>query len=525
MPVGDSLTAGGAGDPSFLDSYRYELWNLLNQRGINFTFVGDQRSGEGGTEPPAGSGLPKGSFAHSGHGGWGIGPNEFVDAQGKPTHISAFIDTWTSEFKPDVVLLNLGSNAEPDGAKKLSVLIARIRKSLPNAVIVTSSMTPFEGEIRKSFTTPERIALSKAARNAGEASPTDRTIFSDVRSRLLRGTDGVSEPMSVADFADDVHLRPSGGAKWAHAWLPETLEAIRLLRPLPCYPKLNPKATLTGAKRTNGQAIGPVNGEGGNNQGSQSKPTPASPGSVTTTSSGPGDTDRTVNDPAFESEPTAPARLTTTIALEPDAPLVTRSDGSPVAVPLRTIPPTTTTTTIVQPTEPAKVVITVAPKPAPQPEVDKTKDPNRFASIRSFFGLLGLVGLLTALASVITHRTPRNLRGLLLGAAILTVGTVGLISLLGITDELLADPRQIVRFAAKTVGALAFLGAGALRYLIGDRTLSSREIASHARTRESAEASAIGRVDQVMGRFTRLAAGQVLFGLVLVGGAVLLMSR
>jgi hypothetical protein len=169
------------------------------------------------------------------------------------------------------------------------------------------------------------------------------------------------------------------------------------------------------------------------------------------------------------------------------------------------------------PTKPQKVV--------PKPAKPRIKKPNRFAPVRSWFGLLGFVGLLTALASVVTHRTPRNLRGLLLGAATVALGTVGLISLLGITDEILADPREQVRFAAKTVGALAFFGAGVLRYLIGNRTLSRREIATHARSRESAETLNFARVDQVMGRFTRIAAGQVLFGLALVVGTVLLMSR
>jgi hypothetical protein len=117
---------------------------------------------------------------------------------------------------------------------------------------------------------------------------------------------------------------------------------------------------------------------------------------------------------------------------------------------------------------------------------------------------------------------------LLLGAAAVALATVGLISLLGVIDEFLADPRQSVRFGAKAVGALAFLGAGTLRYLIGARTLTRREIATHARTRESSESeveSPGSHVDEVMGRFAQIATGQVVFGVILVIGTVLLMSR
>jgi hypothetical protein len=242
MPLGDSLTAGGAGDPQFYDSYRYELWRKLRAVDLPVVFVGDQTGPNAvATNPPPGSGLAPGSFAHSGHGGWTIGPNDQRDSLGRPFNVAAYIDEWTASVKPEVVLLNLGTNFELDGAAKLSALINKIRRLLPNAVIVTSSMTPFRGEIEKNYVTPERIALSEAAKTAGQLSATDRTLFADVRTRMIKGTDGVSAPFGSADYnqrstTDEVHLSPAGGIKFAQAWFPEVDAAVRLVRPLPCAP-------------------------------------------------------------------------------------------------------------------------------------------------------------------------------------------------------------------------------------------------------------------------------------------------
>ncbi len=256
MPLGDSLTAGGAGDPQFYDSYRYELWRMMHAAGLSVRFVGDQDGLSAvATNPPPGSGLAPGSFAHSGHGGWTIGPNDQRDSRGKPFNVAAYIDEWLAAVKPEVVLLNLGTNFEPDGAAKLSALINKIRELSPSVVIVTSSMTPFRGEIEKNYVTPERTALSDAAKKAGGASTTDRTLFADVRTRMIKGTDGVSAPFGPADYnqrdtSDEVHLSPAGGIKFAQGWFPEASAAARMVRPSRCAPNNGPSAPTAPATTT-----------------------------------------------------------------------------------------------------------------------------------------------------------------------------------------------------------------------------------------------------------------------------------
>ncbi len=231
MPLGDSLTAGGAGDPQFYDSYRYELWRLMRSADLPAEFVGDQ-NGPGGvaTNPPPDSGLPPGSFAHSGHGGWTI------------SQVSEAVDGWLAQTRPEVVLVNLGTNYETDGARKLTALISQIRKAAPNAVIVSSSLTPFRGELTSTWVDPERKALGEAAAVAGTASGSDRILYADIRTRLTKGTDGVSGPFGPSDYNqlatnDEVHLSPAGGVKFAQAWFPEVRAAIRVMRPLPCQGK------------------------------------------------------------------------------------------------------------------------------------------------------------------------------------------------------------------------------------------------------------------------------------------------
>ncbi len=158
------------------------------------------------------------------------------------------------------------------------------------------------------------------------------------------------------------------------------------------------------------------------------------------------------------------------------------------------------------------------------PKESGPKKPNRFEVFRSGLGVLGVVALLATFATILTRRTPKGLRVLLLNSAAIGLATVGLVSMVGIADELLAQPLQSVRVASKIIGALSFLGAGYLRYLVGDRTLPKRQIALDLRTQSTG--SVRGRaLDAVMGRFNRIAAGQLLFVLLLIAGSVLLMSR
>jgi len=85
MPLGNSITRGMGGDAPY-DGYRKELYQLLNNGGWEFDFVGS---------------MSDGTFSdpeHEGHGGW------------KAQDIDANISDWMSTYNPNIVLLHIGTN-------------------------------------------------------------------------------------------------------------------------------------------------------------------------------------------------------------------------------------------------------------------------------------------------------------------------------------------------------------------------------------------------------------------------------
>ena len=84
MPLGDSITFG-KGDPTG-NGYRATLYSWLTEAGVPAGFVGSQHHGTG-----AGDG-------HEGHPGWRI------------AQLTDRIDGWMADSRPDVVLLDIGTN-------------------------------------------------------------------------------------------------------------------------------------------------------------------------------------------------------------------------------------------------------------------------------------------------------------------------------------------------------------------------------------------------------------------------------
>ncbi len=128
MPLGDSITKG-SGSPT-RSSYRMALAQRLLRGGMEINYVGSQSNGAGA------------DAEHEGHGGWTI------------DELSAELDGWLTESRPDVVLLHAGTNniTQGDGpyatARKLSAMIDQIRAARPEAYIfvaqIISSRVPRE---------------------------------------------------------------------------------------------------------------------------------------------------------------------------------------------------------------------------------------------------------------------------------------------------------------------------------------------------------------------------------------------
>ena len=108
MPLGDSITLG-IGTATF-DSYRRDLHDRLTAAGVAVDFVGSLHDGTGPDRD------------HEGHPGWTI------------VKVRRSIDTWIRTYRPDVVLLHLGTNdmrADDRAAgadERLAALIDRITR-------------------------------------------------------------------------------------------------------------------------------------------------------------------------------------------------------------------------------------------------------------------------------------------------------------------------------------------------------------------------------------------------------------
>ncbi|MEV6488572.1 SGNH/GDSL hydrolase family protein [Actinoplanes sp. NPDC051633] len=119
MPLGDSITYG-LGDPD-LGSYRDELGRKLAAAGVEVDFVGSMRSGPAGTDRD-----------NEGHIGWRI------------DQIAARADHWMATYRPQVVLLHIGTNdmrtdeKATGAAGRLSELIDQLLADGPEVHVVVA---------------------------------------------------------------------------------------------------------------------------------------------------------------------------------------------------------------------------------------------------------------------------------------------------------------------------------------------------------------------------------------------------
>ncbi|MGX6604569.1 SGNH/GDSL hydrolase family protein [Micromonosporaceae bacterium Da 78-11] len=123
MPLGDSITMGIGS--ATMSSYRIDLQKRLQRAGLGVDFVGSQRHGS-----PATADLD-----HEGHSGWTI------------AHIAAQADGWLATYRPDAVLLQVGTNdmrteeGSIGATSRLSDLIDQMTAAAPDTEIFVAKIT------------------------------------------------------------------------------------------------------------------------------------------------------------------------------------------------------------------------------------------------------------------------------------------------------------------------------------------------------------------------------------------------
>lgn len=205
MPMGDSITFGlGAED---LSSYRVDLGRRLRAAGMDVDFVGSNRSGngEGGgaaVKRPGKvwTGRDLGAdLDHEGHSGWRI------------AKMAENAGAWVAAYRPDVVLLHIGTNdmrgdAKAKGApRRLGELIDRILAASPTVRVLVAQIAGAKDE-RVGGVFQRRIDAFNRRIPAIVAARGERVQLVD-----QTGVDGT-------DLLDKLHPNEYGYAKMAWTW-------------------------------------------------------------------------------------------------------------------------------------------------------------------------------------------------------------------------------------------------------------------------------------------------------------------
>ena len=192
MALGDSITFGVGSTAR--DGYRAALHHRLAAVGQDVDFVGSQRSGSGPDRD------------NEGHPGWTI------------AQLAAQVDGWAAGYRPDVVLLHIGTNdmrseSTARGATgRLAALIARLRADLPAAHLVVARITSANGRATRGSRQARTAAFNAAVPGIVARAGADVHL---VDHSAVRGI----------DLTDGVHPNDFGYQRMAWTWF-RALEPI-----------------------------------------------------------------------------------------------------------------------------------------------------------------------------------------------------------------------------------------------------------------------------------------------------------
>lgn len=200
MPLGDSITEGVNG------GYRNRLWERLAGDGISVDYVG----------PRWDRWTRIADKDHAGTPGFTVG------------NLLGEIDGWLSTYRPDVVLLMIGTNdlawwhveGPTTTATRLGTLLDRIHARAPGIRVVVATIPPMAGPVAPNRL--DRAALVAQYNDAVEQEVARRVAL----GRPLSLAD-VNAALRLSDLYDGVHPTEAAHARIADVWYAALPPAVR----------------------------------------------------------------------------------------------------------------------------------------------------------------------------------------------------------------------------------------------------------------------------------------------------------
>ncbi len=228
VTLGDSITQAETGQ----NSYRKELWELLNQAGYNVDFVGSENRNKDYNNFEDTNFDPD----HEGHWGWRI--DEIINGRGGEGKLS----DWLTGYTPDVALIHLGSNdaiqnnSAISSVEELNQVIDILREDNPNVTIFLSKLIPTNNSDRNSRIDDLNNRIPGIVADKNQAN--SPVILVDQSSGFNANT----------DTYDGVHPNDAGEAKMARKWF-DALEDY--LDPVVVNPPQNNPQAIDDSATTN----------------------------------------------------------------------------------------------------------------------------------------------------------------------------------------------------------------------------------------------------------------------------------
>lgn len=187
MALGDSITYGTGS--STHTGYRVKLWTRCMMSSWNVAYVGSLVGGPDNLSV----------WEHEGHPGWRI------------DQISEHIVVWLKEYRPQVILLHIGTNDilqnhyVTSAPTRLRILLNQITTTLPQAIVIVAQITPLgQPELNT-----EVVSYNDAIPSLVQEEQT--------AGRYVESVD-MYDPMPLRDLPDKIHPNDDGYTVMASVW-------------------------------------------------------------------------------------------------------------------------------------------------------------------------------------------------------------------------------------------------------------------------------------------------------------------